>query len=241
MNGDHTLTAIKDRLTEVRDSLGAAQPSIPASEIIARARRRRVRRRLIPSTAGVLALAAGTALALTTLAPASHHPQVQLAAWTIVKQPGGNVSVTIRELHDPAGLQHRLRADGVPATVTFLGQQNPACHPWPGAALHGMSTPAGNALFNKVFPPDSGSTRRRHRDPPLGPSRRRRCPAGRWLRPRARPGHSNRGRPGAGQPAVHRQLSRPADHPAILMTYPKAAPKPLLWPPSRHPDKDAAK
>ena len=157
MNGDHTLTAIKDRLAEARDSLGEAHPSIPASEIVARARRRRVRRRLIPGTAGVLALAAGTALALTTLAPASHHPRVQLAAWTVVKQPGGKVSVTIRELHNPAGLQHRLRADGVPATVTFLGQQNPACHPWPGAALHGMSTPAGNALFNKVFPPDPGA------------------------------------------------------------------------------------
>lgn len=161
MNNNHTLIAIKDRLAEVRDSLGQAHPSIPASEIIARARRRRLRRRLIPAMTAALALAAGAAVALTVLLPASHpashQPGVQLAAWTVVKQPGGTVSVTIRELHDPAGLQRRLRADGVPATVTSLNQLNLACHPWPGAALHGMSTPAGNALFNKVFPQDPGA------------------------------------------------------------------------------------
>ena len=161
MNGDHTLTAIKDRLAEVRDSLGEAHPSIPAGEIIARARRRRVRRRLIPGLTGVLALAAGAAVAVTALLPASHpvghRPGFQLTAWTVVKQPGGNIKVSIHELRDPAGLQRRLRADGVPATVTFLGQQNPACHPWPGAALTGTHTPAGDALFNRVFPPDPGA------------------------------------------------------------------------------------
>jgi len=157
---DDLLTIIKDRLAGVRDSLGEAYPSIPASEIVARARRSRLRRRLIPGMAGVLALAVAAALAVTTLAPASHqashHPGVQLAAWTVVTQPGGNVSVIIRELRDPAGLQRRLRADGVPATVTFLNQLNPACHPWPGAALEGMHTPAGDALFNRVFPPHPG-------------------------------------------------------------------------------------
>ncbi len=158
MSNHHALTAIKDRLAGVRDSLGEAHPSIPASEIIARARRRRLRRRLLPAMTAALALAAGTAAAVTVLLsashPASHRPGVRLTAWTVVRQPGGNIKVTIRELHDPAGLQARLRADGVPATVTFLGQPNPACRPWPGAALHGMSTPAGNALFSKVFPPD---------------------------------------------------------------------------------------
>ena len=153
MNDDQALTVIKDRLAGVRDSVEEVYPSIPASEIVARARRSRVRRRLIPAMAGMLALAGAAALAVTTLAPTSHHPQVQLAAWTVVTQPGGTVSVTIRELRDPGGLQSRLRADGVPATVTFENQQNPACHPWPGAALYGMHTPAGNALFNNVFPP----------------------------------------------------------------------------------------
>ena len=88
MNDDHALTVIKDRLAEVRDSLGEVYPSIPASEIVARARRSHVRRRLIPGMAGVLALAGAAALALTTLVPASHQasprPRVQLAAWTVV-------------------------------------------------------------------------------------------------------------------------------------------------------------
>ncbi len=160
MNNDHTLTAIKDRLAEVRDSLGEAHPSIPAGEIIARARRRRVRRRLIPGMTGVLALAAGAAVAVTALLPASHpashRPGFHLTAWTVVKQPGGTIKVTIHELRDPAGVQRRLRADGVPATVTFVPQQNPACRPWPGAGVTGRHTPAGNALFSKVFPAHPG-------------------------------------------------------------------------------------
>ncbi len=43
----------------------------------------------------------------------------------------GTIAVTIRELRDPAGLQSRLRADGVPASVSFFGQQNPSCRPYP--------------------------------------------------------------------------------------------------------------
>ncbi len=123
MNDDHTLSAVKDRLAEVRDSLREAHPSIPAGEIIARARRRRVRRRLIPGMTGALA----------------------------------NIKVSIHELRNPAGLQRRLRADGVPATVTFVGQQNPACRPWPGAGVYGRHTSAGNTLFSKVFPADPGA------------------------------------------------------------------------------------
>jgi hypothetical protein len=162
MNTDHAFAAIKDRLVGVRDSLGEAHPSIPASEIVARARRRRVRRRLIPGLTGVVALAAGTAVAVTALLPASqpasHQPRVQLTAWTVVKQPDGKIEVSIHELHNPAGLQRRLRADGVPATVTFRNQKNPACHPWPGAGVRGRHTPAGDALFSKVFPWSAGQT-----------------------------------------------------------------------------------
>ncbi|MGH3254685.1 MAG: hypothetical protein ACRDOU_04630 [Streptosporangiaceae bacterium] len=160
MNDDYTLTVIKDRLAAVRDSVGEVSPGIPASEIVARVRKSRVRRSLIPAVAGVLALGVSAAFAVTTLAPASHQasrqPRVQLAAWTVVTQPGGDVSVTIRELRDPAGLQSWLRADGIPAAVTFEDQQNPACRPWPGAGLYGEHTPAGDALFNQVIPPHPG-------------------------------------------------------------------------------------
>jgi hypothetical protein len=76
--------------------------------------------------------------------PARHQPGAQLTAWTVVEQPGGDVSVTIRELHDPAGLQRKLRAAGVPATVSFS-----AAHPYPSWC---RAYPASRALLNKVFP-----------------------------------------------------------------------------------------
>jgi hypothetical protein len=87
---------------------------------------------------GVLALAAGAAVAVTALLPASHpasqRPRVQLAAWTVVQQPGGIIHVTIRELRDPAGLQAALRADGVrPASPSETASRRHAC-PTPAAA-----------------------------------------------------------------------------------------------------------
>lgn len=51
------------------------------------------------------------------------------------------------ELRDPAGLQRTLRADGVPASVTFIGQQNPACQPYP---------PPGNPPSSLRHPPFGG-------------------------------------------------------------------------------------
>jgi hypothetical protein len=65
------------------------------------------------------------------------EPSAQLTAWTVTKQADGTISVTVRELSDAAGLQHSLRADGVPATVTFESQQNPAC-----PALHAFPSPS---------------------------------------------------------------------------------------------------
>jgi hypothetical protein len=85
--------------------------------------RRRTRHKLTALATGAGAVAAGAALAMIALAPASHpasrQPGAQLAAWTVVKQADGNVYVTIRQFRDPAGLQARLRADGVPASVIF--------------------------------------------------------------------------------------------------------------------------
>jgi hypothetical protein len=156
MNDNNAVDTVRDSLTTARDSLTGVHMTRPLDTIVRHGRARR-RRHGLTGLAGAAAVAAGAVLAATTLLPASHPashpPRVQLAAWTVVKQPGGNVLVTIRELHNPAGLQATLRADGVPATVTFLGQLNPACQPWPGAALHGMHTPAGDTLFNNVFPP----------------------------------------------------------------------------------------
>jgi hypothetical protein len=116
--------------------------------------RRRARRKLTGLAAGAGAAAAGAVVAVTALAPAAHpathQPAAQLAAWTVTKLVGGNISVTIRELNDPAGLQATLRADGVPASVRFVPQQNPVCQPYPGGTPE-PGLPA-TPLLKKVFP-----------------------------------------------------------------------------------------
>jgi hypothetical protein len=105
----------------------------PVEQIVGRSRAIHARRR-IPVVAGALAVAAGTALAVTAVLPASHrssHPgHAQLAAWTVVKQADGGIRVAIHELRDPARLQRTLRADGVAISVTLTGQSNPACQPY---------------------------------------------------------------------------------------------------------------
>ena len=126
MNDNELITAVKESVTGVH-------MHVPTEQIVSRSRTIRARRR-IPGVAGALAVVAGTALALATLLPSSyrpdHHAPAQLTAWTVVKQGNGDIRVTIHELRNPAGLQSTLRADGVPATVTFIGQQNPACQPY---------------------------------------------------------------------------------------------------------------
>ena len=126
-------------LRTASDCLSAMPMATPpdAEAIMARGRARR-RRRLIPGVTGALALAAGAALAVTL--PSGHQPshpaRAQLAAWTVTKQGDGDIRVTIHELRDPAALQRTLRADGVPVSVTFTGQANPACQPYGSGGSH---------------------------------------------------------------------------------------------------------
>jgi hypothetical protein len=127
-------------ITVVRESFTGVHTTTPVEQIVSRGRAVRARRR-IPALAGALAVVAAAALAVTTLLPGSHHaghqPPAQLAAWTVVRQADGTVRVTIPvtvgELRDPAGLQSTLRADGVPASVTSIGQENPSCRRYPAA------------------------------------------------------------------------------------------------------------
>jgi len=138
MNDDPTLTALRHRLDEVRDSLGDVHMTIPDSDIFARDRRRRARHRLAAGAAAAAAVAVGVGVALPASHPSSGHPSsgpgARLAAWTVTRQADGSIDVSFfgePGLRDPAGLQSALRADGVPASVTFIGQQNPACQPYP--------------------------------------------------------------------------------------------------------------
>jgi len=153
-----------DVLCAARDSLSGIPVANPpdVDTIMARGRARQ-HRRLIPCVTGTLAVAAGAALAVTALAPASHQatarpgrqPVVRLAAWTVTKLAGGDISVTIRELKDPAGLQGTLRADGVPASVTFAGQLSPACRPYPGGTIP-WPPQSPTPLLRRVFPKPYG-------------------------------------------------------------------------------------
>ena len=158
MNDDELITA-------VREPFAAVHSATPVEQIVSRSRAIRARRRM-PGVAAALAAAAGTALAVTALLPSGQQPAAQPAAWTVAKQADGNIRVTIHELRDPAGLQRTLRADGVPASVTFTGQANPACRPYGSGGSHllaSMVTPLpghGNlrvlVIHPSAFPAGAG-------------------------------------------------------------------------------------
>jgi len=129
MNDNELITAVRESFTDVH-------MTTPVEQIVSRGRAVRARRR-IPALAGGVAAVAGAALAVASLLPgthqASHQPTARLAAWTVTRQADGTIRVTIRELINPAGLQSKLRADGVPASVTLTGQQNPSCRRYPAS------------------------------------------------------------------------------------------------------------
>jgi hypothetical protein len=139
-------------ITLVREQRHTIPLDVPVEEIISRGQAVRARR-LIPGVAGMLALATGVAIAVVALTPATYtashpgrehtvQPAAHLTAWTVTKLTDGNISVTIRQLQDPTGLQSTLRADGVPASVTFAEQLNPACQAYP----------ASTTELSQVFP-----------------------------------------------------------------------------------------
>jgi hypothetical protein len=129
-------------ITVLREQRGKVVMTTPVEQIISRGRVVRHRRRVPGVAAAVGAMAAAAAAVIVAL-PASHPatshraagnpasgPGVQLEAWTVTRQAGGSIRVTFRDATDAAGLQRTLRADGVPVSVTFTGQQNPACQPY---------------------------------------------------------------------------------------------------------------
>jgi hypothetical protein len=137
MKANDTVAVVRDSLTTAKDSLAGVHMNTPPDAIARNGRARRRWHRLTGLT-GAMAVMAGTALAVTALAPSGHtakqsgHPgTAQLAAWTVAKQANGDIKVTIRQLSDPSGLQSTLRADGVPASVTSLGQQDLSCRLYP--------------------------------------------------------------------------------------------------------------
>ena len=134
-------------LTAVRESFAAARLSTPLDATVRRRRKLRTRRRMGGAAAAVAVAArpdrgrvhhsraglwrrhrpapgstqAPRATGATQTARASQAPETTLAAWTVTKGPGSTVTIMVRQLRDPAGLQRTLRNDGIPAAVAFQG------------------------------------------------------------------------------------------------------------------------
>jgi hypothetical protein len=144
---------LTDELQRVAADAACRARPVAADEVIRQGDRRR-RRSIMARSFGGLAVAGVAAAAVLAVTgpvpparPAGPQPTAQLAAWTVVRQADGNISVTIRELKDPAGLQRTLRADGVPASVTLVDQQNRACRYYPGGTPRQGITPLLKAVF----------------------------------------------------------------------------------------------
>jgi len=79
-----------------------------------------------------------------------------MAAWTVVSQPNDSVRVALRwpGVRDVAGLQDRLRADGIPARVARIGYLRPPLDV-PGCQVFGdWSAGKGGVsyvLWHKIF------------------------------------------------------------------------------------------
>jgi hypothetical protein len=152
-----------DVLTAVKASYAGIHMDVPLDVIVRRGRRLRARRRL-PRLAVAAGTAAALALAVAALIPGSGRATApggstgteRLAAWTVVSQQGGGVKVILRGSHirDVAGLQDKLRADGIPARVAHIGYLRPPLTV-PGCHVFGdWSTGPGGisyVLWRKIF------------------------------------------------------------------------------------------
>jgi hypothetical protein len=136
---------------------------VPLDVIVRRGRRLRARRWL-PGLVGAAGAVAALALAVAVLIPGSGSARVpggstgteRLAAWTVVSQQGGSVKVILRWPHirDVAGLQDKLRSNGIPARVVRIGYLRPPLNV-PGCHVFGdwSAEPGGisYALWRKIF------------------------------------------------------------------------------------------
>jgi hypothetical protein len=145
MNDNELITLMKEPFADVH-------MTVPPDEVIRHGRAVRSRRRLRGLT-GAVALAGAAVVAVALLVPGGHPATARLAAWAVARDPDGGITVTVNQMKDPAGLQATLRADGVPARVTFdplnwLTQPLPA-----GCTAPKMSDQANAQLQSKILLP----------------------------------------------------------------------------------------
>jgi len=149
-----------DVITAVKASYAGIHMDVPLDAIVRRGRRRRAQRRL-PGVAGAAGTVAALALAITALVPGGGRAMApgstgtgRLAAWTVVSQQDGGVRVALHGafIRDLAGLQDKLRADGIPARVARIGYDRPPLNV-PGCYVFGDWTANGisKAVWSKIF------------------------------------------------------------------------------------------
>ena len=156
-----------DVLRAAADSLSKIpMPSAPdTAAIITTGRARRHRQLTGLAVAGaaavtVVALGLSGAFGATSHQP-THPAHAQLTAWTVTELADGNIFVRINQFKDPAGLQSMLRADGVPASVTFASHRNPACRPYPGGApVLGSAPPSPPRPMTRTLGRNTDATNR---------------------------------------------------------------------------------
>lgn len=150
-------------ITAVKASYAGIHMDVPLDVIVRRGRRLRAQRRL-PGLAGVAVTVAALALAVAALVPGSGRATApggstgtgRPAAWTVASQHGGSVKVILRGAHirDLAGLQDKLRSDGIPARVAHIGYLRPPLTV-PGCHVFGdwSAEPGGTSytLWHKIF------------------------------------------------------------------------------------------
>ncbi len=78
------------------------------------------RPRALAMTAGAVAIAAAAAIMIPAVLSTSMPESLVTAAWAVQRKPDGTITVYIRQMRDPAGLQRALRADGVPAYIRYV-------------------------------------------------------------------------------------------------------------------------
>jgi hypothetical protein len=132
--------------TMMREPFASVHMTLPLDTVVHRGRT--LRRRRSRGLTGAVALAGVAAVAVTVLTPGGQPPAARLAAWTVTKDSGGGISVTIRQVEDPAGLQATLRSDGVPARVTFASRDW-VTKPLPAGCTAPKMSAAANAHLQK--------------------------------------------------------------------------------------------
>jgi hypothetical protein len=117
--------------------------------------------RPILAGAAVVAVCVAVAIAALLFTRAGHGSgTARLAAWAVTRQSDGSVMVVLRELPNPAKLQQKLRADGIPARVVArrakkIGPKEylmPDSRDVPGCHIYLPGLPGfPSSLWQKIF------------------------------------------------------------------------------------------